>query len=116
MIAIVLVLAGLFVLCVATLGIFRMSYVLNRIHVAAKCDTLGAMLVLTGLLIHTGFSALSLKLLLILVFIWLTNPVAAHLLAKAEIDTNPNITNECEVVYLESAGNSVADVSDCMRN
>ena len=38
----VLMFAGLFVLSVATVGIFRFSTMLNRIHVAAKCDTLGA--------------------------------------------------------------------------
>ena len=41
-IAAVLILGGLFVLGIATLGIFRFESVLNRIHVAAKCDTLGA--------------------------------------------------------------------------
>jgi multicomponent Na+:H+ antiporter subunit G len=36
------------------------------------------------LMIFNGFTAISLKLLLILIFIWITNPTAAHIIAKAE--------------------------------
>jgi len=88
---------GLFILGVATLGIFRLDYVLNRIHVAAKCDTLGAMMVLAGLIIIDGLSFTSLKLLFILVFLWMSNPVASHLICKTEVLTNPDVTKECEV-------------------
>ena len=41
----IFIVLGVFVLCVATFGIFRFEYALNRIHVAAKCDTLGSMLI-----------------------------------------------------------------------
>jgi multicomponent Na+:H+ antiporter subunit G len=34
-------------------------------------------------MLHQGFHVISLKLLVILVFIWLTNPTAAHIIAKA---------------------------------
>ena len=45
----IFIVLGVFVLCVATFGIFRFEYALNRIHVAAKCDTLGSMLILPAL-------------------------------------------------------------------
>jgi len=89
---------GLFVLGVATLGVFRFDYVLNRIHVAAKCDTLGAVLFLSGLAVWVGFNLTALKLILIIVFLWLSNPVAAHLIARTEFRTNPDLNGMCEII------------------
>ncbi|MEL7624910.1 MAG: monovalent cation/H(+) antiporter subunit G [Clostridiales bacterium] len=90
--------AGLFVLAVATLGIFRFRYVLNRIHVAAKCDTLGAMLFLSGLAVLEGFSFAAFKLILIIIFLWFTNPVASHLVTRVEFQTAAELEHECEVI------------------
>ena len=96
--AAVLILSGLFVLGVATLGIFRFESVLNRIHVAAKCDTLGALLTLSGLILLGGLGAFSLKLALVIVFLWMTNPVASHLVARAEVATNDRLHETCDVL------------------
>lgn len=100
-IAAVLILGGLFVLGIATLGIFRFESVLNRIHVAAKCDTLGALLVLVGLTVLSGPGAFSLKLTLVIAFLWLTNPVASHLVARAEVATNERIGETCDILDLD---------------
>lgn len=96
----VLMLAGLFVLGIATVGIFRFSTMLNRIHVAAKCDTLGALLMLSGLIVLSGWNVFSLKLGLVIVFLWLCNPAASHLVARAEVKTNPNLEQICDFVDL----------------
>ena len=100
-IAATLILCGLFVLGVATLGIFRFDTVLNRIHVAAKCDTLGAVLVLSGLVVLSGLNAFSLKLGLVVTFLWLANPVASHLVARAEVATNERIGETCDILDLD---------------
>lgn len=101
----VLMLSGLFVLGIATLGIFRFSTMLNRIHVATKCDTLGALLVLSGLIVLSGWSVFSLKIGLVIVFLWLCNPAASHLVARAEVKTNPELDRICDFVDLtEEAG------------
>ena len=92
--------AGLFVLGIATIGIFRFSTMLNRIHVAAKCDTLGALLMLSGLIILSGWNVFSLKLMLVIIFLWLCNPAASHLVARAEVKTNPNLNLICDYVDL----------------
>ena len=99
----VLMCAGLFVLSVATIGIFRFSNMLNRIHVAAKCDTMGALLVLSGLIVLSGWTVLSLKLGLVIVFLWLCNPAASHLVARAEVKTNPELDMICDFVDLTEA-------------
>lgn len=90
--------SGLFIFGVATFGLFKFDYILNRVHVAAKCDTLASLLVITGIIIYSGFSFLSLKLILVIVFLWITNPVATHLVGQTEIITNKDIKKECEVI------------------
>ena len=65
-------------------GIFRFRYVLNRMHIAAQCDTMGALLSLVGVMILTGFTFTTIKLILCIAFIWAASPLASHLIAKAE--------------------------------
>jgi multicomponent Na+:H+ antiporter subunit G len=48
-------------------------------------DTLGVLLMLLGILAARGFAAVSLKILLLIIMLWLTSPVASHLIAKLEI-------------------------------
>jgi len=93
--------SGLFTLGIATLGLFRLNNVLNRLHAAAKCDTLGALLVLMGLAIIVGPSFTALKFFILIAFIWLTNPVSAFMIARAEVLTNPKIEEECDVREVE---------------
>ena len=97
----IFIVLGVFVLCVATFGIFRFEYALNRIHVAAKCDTLGSMLILAGLIISNGWNMESAKIGLILLFIWIGNPAGSHLVARAEARSNPNLKEECGVSEYE---------------
>jgi len=74
---------GLFFLLVGTIGILRFPDIYTRAHSAAKCDTLGAILCLFALILYGGFSFSSLKILLTIVFLWITSPTATHLIAKA---------------------------------
>jgi len=99
-IAAILLLSGLFVLGVATLGLFRLDNALNRLHAAAKCDTLGSLMILLGLAIIVGPSFTMLKLLMLVAFFWITNPVAVYMIGRAEAQTNPHIEEECEVMEL----------------
>lgn len=96
--AAVLIIFGLFVFIVSTIGIFRFKYVLNRMHVAAQGDTLGALSILTGLILLCGFSFHSLKMLLIIIFLWLASPVASHIIAKTETMTCRHLDKEYEVI------------------
>ncbi len=83
-IVVLLTLGGAFFFLVGTLGLIRMPDVYCRMHATTKCDTLGAGLALLALMVYKGLSIVSLKLLLVIVFIWLTNPTAAHIISKAE--------------------------------
>jgi multicomponent Na+:H+ antiporter subunit G len=75
---------GLFFFLVGTLGIIRFPDVFTRAHSASKCDTLGAVLCLSALVVLEGLNMVSFKFILILVFVWTANPTATHLIAKAE--------------------------------
>ena len=89
---------GMFIFGIATYGLFKFDYILNRIHVAAKCDTLASLLVIIGLMIYSGISVTSLKLALVIVFLWVTNPVGTHLIGETEVITNKDIDKHCEVI------------------
>jgi multicomponent Na+:H+ antiporter subunit G len=78
---------GVFFFIVGTVGLMRMPDAYCRMHATTKCDTLGTGLLLVGLIILQGFSVVSAKLFVIVVFVWLTNPTAAHIIAKAAYST-----------------------------
>lgn len=92
-----LVLFGLFVFFSAVLGLFRLSYTLDRMHAAAVGDALGVFCILAGLILLHGWSLSAAKTLLIFLFLWMTSPVASHLIAEMEAATVSDIEKECEV-------------------
>ncbi len=77
-----LVLGSLFSV-IGGLGMLRMPDVYTRSHAASVTDTLGATLILLGLAIHSGPNLVTVKLVFILGFLYLTSPTAAHALVKA---------------------------------
>ena len=84
----VFILVGSLSIIVGLLGVYRMPDFFTRLHAASIIDTLGAMLILFGLIMHHGMSIVSVKLFLILVFILITTPTAAHALAKSALHGN----------------------------
>ena len=93
-----LIAAGVAVLALSIFGVYRFNYVLNRMHAAAMGDTLGILLVLGGLIVFSGFTALSLKLLLTVVMLWLTSPVSSHLIARLETHINERLNEHLKEV------------------
>ena len=74
---------GCFFVVVASIGVVRFPDFFSRMHPAGKNDTLGQALILVGLIIYEGFSFVSIKLFLIIIFIFIVNPTATHAIAKA---------------------------------
>lgn len=87
-VAAILIVSGMFVFVVAILGIYRFRYVMNRMHAAAMGDTLGILLVLAGLVVLGLDIFHIIKMILVIVFLWLTSPVSSHLIGKVEVLTN----------------------------
>jgi multicomponent Na+:H+ antiporter subunit G len=76
-----IILAGSVFLFSAGLGVLRMPDSYNRIQTGTKASTLGTMLVLLGLaVLHPAWTW---KLLILIFFVLLTNPVSSHALARA---------------------------------
>jgi len=80
---IIILSAGIFFFTVGVVGLLRLPDAYCRLHATTKCDTLGAGLILFALALNAGFSVDSVKLLIMIVFIWLTNPTASHAIAHA---------------------------------
>lgn len=79
------ILLGAIFLFSAGLGLLRMPDAFTRIQAGTKATTLGAMLVMIGLAIyHPGWSF---KLLLIVYFVFVSNPVSSHALARSGLRT-----------------------------
>ena len=95
--AAVLIGLGLICCCIAMYGVYRMDYVLSRIHSAAIIDTLGTLLIFAGMILLRGLGWASAKILLILAFQWITGPVSTHRISKVEILSNPDYDKHWEV-------------------
>lgn len=70
---------------VGGIGLIRMPDFYTRMHAASVTETLGAGLILLGLMIEGGISLVTAKLLMIGLLIFLTSPAATHALAKAAL-------------------------------
>ena len=91
-----LLLSGLIIFLIELYGVFHLKYVLNRMHAAAMGDTLGISFSLVGLMIFSGLNFTTLKMMLIVIFLWLASPVSSHLLARLEVVTNEKLENHCQ--------------------
>ena len=78
-------LTGGFFCIVGSIGLIRMPDFYTRMHAASVTETLGAGLLLLGLMIEAGFSLVTAKLLMIGLLIFMTGPAATHALAKAAL-------------------------------
>jgi multicomponent Na+:H+ antiporter subunit G len=78
-------LVGALFLLVSCVGLLRLPDFYTRAHAVGKAETLGSMLILVGLALYNGAMLSSLKLLLVLLIIGVTNPTATHALTRAAV-------------------------------
>ena len=96
-----LLLTGSLFLFSAGLGVLRMPDTYNRIQTGTKATTLGTILVLIGLaFLHPAWT---LKLIILIFFVLLTNPVSSHALARAAHRIGTHETSRTVIDQLESA-------------
>jgi multicomponent Na+:H+ antiporter subunit G len=81
---ILLVAGGLFCI-VGAVGLLRMPDFYTRVHAASVTDTLGAGLILLGLILQAGWTLVAAKLVMIGLLIFFTSPAATHALARAAL-------------------------------
>jgi multicomponent Na+:H+ antiporter subunit G len=81
----VLLTAGGFFVLVGGVGALRMPNLYTRMHAASVTDTMGAILVLGGVMVQAGLSLATIKLAAILMFLLITSPTSSYALAHAAI-------------------------------
>lgn len=86
----ILIFSGAFLILSGSLGVLRFPDMFSRLHPAGITDSLGAPLVLLGLIAQEGFTIVSLKILILILFILITSPTACHALAKAAYNDQIN--------------------------
>lgn len=84
--------AGLFFTLVGSIGLLRLPDFYTRLHATGKCDTLGAGLIIAGLILYHLFHyfhtpLVPIKLLFLILFIFIANPTATHAIMKAADET-----------------------------
>lgn len=67
------------------IGIVRLPDLYARMHGAGMIDTLGAAMILLGLMLQAGLSLVTVKLILIGVFLFFTSPATTFALARAAL-------------------------------
>jgi multicomponent Na+:H+ antiporter subunit G len=75
---------GLFCI-VGALGLVRMPDLYTRMHAASVIDTVGAGLLLAGMVLQAGLSLVSVKLAMIALLLFFTSPAATHALGHAAL-------------------------------
>ena len=81
----VLLSAGSVFVLVGGIGALRMPNLYTRMHAASVTDTMGAILVLAGVMVQAGLSLATIKLGAILLFLLITSPTASYALAHAAL-------------------------------
>jgi multicomponent Na+:H+ antiporter subunit G len=81
-IGVLVIVVGVGFTVIGHLGLIRLPDFYTRAHAASKPDTMGVVLVMTGLAILAGIATTTgIKLLLIAVFVGIANPAAIHVLS-----------------------------------
>jgi multicomponent Na+:H+ antiporter subunit G len=79
-------LLGLFFSFVSMVGVIRLPDVYSRAHTASQADTLGAGFGLAAVALTIGWEGAGFKTVLLLFFIFVTNPTAAHAISRAAFE------------------------------
>lgn len=85
-VVVALVVGGAFFSLVGAIGIIRMPDLYTRAHATSKSETLGAVLALGGVALAFESTLPAVKSFLLLLFMFLTNPTAAHAITRAAYD------------------------------
>ncbi|MBO0992034.1 monovalent cation/H(+) antiporter subunit G [Bacillus sp. SD088] len=89
------VLLGTFLSLVSATGVIRLPDVYTRNHAASKATTLGVLCTLIGTLIffYASDGVIQSRVLLGILFIFITSPVAGHLISRAAYETGVDLSN-----------------------
>ena len=73
---------GIVSVLIGALGLIRMPDVYARIHAAGIIDTAGVAFFILGMICLSGWSLITVKLVLIGIFLFFTSPISGHAIAR----------------------------------
>ena len=79
----VLIVAGCLLMLLGAFGLLKFKHFYPRILIASKIDTVGMFVLLLGIAVRHGISFFSGKIVLILIFLLVLNPLVAHILSRS---------------------------------
>ena len=79
----ILIVGGSIFCMVGALGLLRMPDFFTRMHAASLIDTLGAGMLLVGMMLQAGLTLITVKLIFLVLLLFFTSPTATHALARA---------------------------------
>lgn len=81
-----LLIGGLLFTLVSAIGVLRLPDIYSRSHMATETDTLGTGMTLAAVALALGWHSQTVLTILLLLFIFITNPTAAHAIARAAME------------------------------
>jgi multicomponent Na+:H+ antiporter subunit G len=79
------ILSGSAIIIIGSIGLVRLPDFYSRAHAAGMTDTLGAGLVVLGMMVEAGWTLNLARLAFILIFLFFTSPTASHALAHSAL-------------------------------
>lgn len=106
-----LILQGAFFSLISAIGVLRLPDVYTRNHAASKSATLGVISILTGVFLYFWLlkDHINARVLLGILFIFLTSPVAGHLISRAAYNTKVKLWKNNPVDELKEARQEAKD-------
>lgn len=81
----VFIVSGSFFAVVGAAGILRFPDFWSRLHAASISDSAGVILLLLGMAMQAGLTLITVKLFIILAFLFITGPTSTHAVANAAL-------------------------------
>ena len=93
---------------IGAIGLIRLTNFYDRTHAAGITDTMGAGLILVGLILQAGPTLVGVKLVMILIFIYLTSPAVGYGVAKAAFSHGVEMPGDQSEIVAEEDGNVIS--------
>ncbi len=81
----ILIVSGSFFAIIGAIGTLRFPDFWSRLHAASISDSAGVILLLLGMMLQAGPGLIAVKLLIILIFLFITGPTSTHAVANAAL-------------------------------
>lgn len=108
----ILIVGGAALVALAGIGVLRFPDVLIRMHASTKAGTLGVGLITIAAAVHFDELGVTTRAILVIIFLLLTAPVAAHLIGRAAYRTGTPLWASTTIDELEAARSGSAGATN----